>query len=92
MLQALREKMTGWVALLVIGLLIIPFAFFGIDQYFTGLRETWVAKVGDREIGSRGRCGSGSRTCAARCAVCSATPSIRACSSGPSSSARCWSG
>ncbi len=50
MLQALREKMTGWMALLVIGLLIIPFAFFGIDQYFTGLRDTWVAKVEDREI------------------------------------------
>lgn len=50
MLQALREKMTGWMALLVIGLLIIPFAFFGIDQYFTGLRDTWIAQVEDREI------------------------------------------
>lgn len=50
MLQALREKMTGWVALLVIGLMIIPFAFFGVGDYFSARSENWVAKVGDAEI------------------------------------------
>ncbi|HRQ64389.1 MAG TPA: SurA N-terminal domain-containing protein [Xanthomonadaceae bacterium] len=50
MLQALREKMTGWVALVVIGLMIIPFAFFGVGDYFSARSENWVAKVGDSEI------------------------------------------
>jgi peptidyl-prolyl cis-trans isomerase D len=50
MLQALREKMTGWVALVVIGLMIIPFAFFGVGDYFSARSENWVAKVGDTEI------------------------------------------
>lgn len=50
MLQALREKMTGWVALVVIGLMIIPFAFFGVGDYFSARSDNWVAKVGDREI------------------------------------------
>jgi peptidyl-prolyl cis-trans isomerase D len=50
MLQALREKMTGWVALVVIGLMIIPFAFFGVGDYFSARSDNWVAKVGDVEI------------------------------------------
>jgi peptidyl-prolyl cis-trans isomerase D len=50
MLQALREKMTGWVALVVIGLMIIPFAFFGVGDYFSARSQNWVAKVGDTEI------------------------------------------
>lgn len=33
MLQKLREKTTGWIAMTILGLLIIPFALFGLDQY-----------------------------------------------------------
>lgn len=50
MLQKLREKTTGWVAGIIVGILIIPFAFLGINDYFSSRIETWVAKVGDRQI------------------------------------------
>ncbi len=50
MLQKLREKTTGWFAGIIVGILIIPFAFLGINDYFSARVQTWVAKVGDREI------------------------------------------
>jgi len=50
MLQKLRDKTSGWIAIVVIGILIIPFAFFGVTDYFTGGADTWVAKVGKHEI------------------------------------------
>lgn len=50
MLQKLRETTTGWVAAVIGALLIIPFAFFGINDYFNARVPTWVARVGDREI------------------------------------------
>lgn len=50
MLQALRDKTSGWVAVVVIGLLSIPVAFFGIESYFEIRTPTYVAKVGDKEI------------------------------------------
>jgi peptidyl-prolyl cis-trans isomerase D len=36
MLQAIRDRATGWIAYGIIGFLIIPFAFWGIDQYRGG--------------------------------------------------------
>jgi len=33
MLQALREKLSGWVAMVIVGILAVPFAFFGMEQY-----------------------------------------------------------
>ena len=33
MLQKLRDKTSGWIATVVLGLLIVPFAFFGMEQY-----------------------------------------------------------
>jgi len=33
MLQKLREKTSGWIAMTILGLLMIPFALFGLDQY-----------------------------------------------------------
>ena len=33
MLQKLRDKTSGWIATVILGLLIIPFAFFGLEQY-----------------------------------------------------------
>ncbi|MBD8526049.1 SurA N-terminal domain-containing protein [Pseudomarimonas arenosa] len=50
MLTALREKTSGWIATIIIGLLIVPFAFFGVNNYFDSSIETWVAKVGESEI------------------------------------------
>ena len=45
MLQKLRDKTTGWIATVILGLLIIPFAFFGMESYLSQRTETWVAKV-----------------------------------------------
>lgn len=51
MLQKLREKTTGWIAVLIVGMLAVPFAFFGVENYFTQQVSTYVAKVGEVEIG-----------------------------------------
>jgi peptidyl-prolyl cis-trans isomerase D len=51
MLQKLREKTTGWVAVVIVGMLVVPFAFFGIENYFTPQASNYVAKVNDAEIG-----------------------------------------
>lgn len=45
MLLKIREKMTGWVAFVIVGILIIPFAFFGVNNYFESRVATWVAKI-----------------------------------------------
>ncbi len=53
MLQVIREKVTGWFAAVIIGLLTIPFALWGINNYFTGQVDSYVARVNDHEITSR---------------------------------------
>lgn len=45
MLQKLRDKTTGWIATAVLGLLIIPFVFVGVNEYGSGSTDTTVAKV-----------------------------------------------
>jgi peptidyl-prolyl cis-trans isomerase D len=45
MLQTLREKTSGWIATVVMGLLIIPFAFVGVNEYMGGGPDTAVATV-----------------------------------------------
>ena len=45
MLQKLRDKTSGWIATAVLGLLIIPFAFVGVNEYMTGGTDNAVAKV-----------------------------------------------
>lgn len=50
MLQTIREKTTGWIATVIVGILIIPFAFFGVNNYFSDATQLWVAKVGEQEI------------------------------------------
>lgn len=51
MLQTLRDKTSGWIAPVILILLIVPFAFFGVENYFTQDVASHVAKVGDKEIG-----------------------------------------
>ena len=36
MLEAIRESTKGWLAKVILGLITIPFALFGIDQYLQG--------------------------------------------------------
>lgn len=45
MLQALRDKSSGWVATVILGLLIIPFALFGVSDYMTGSAENYAARI-----------------------------------------------
>ena len=45
MLQTLRDKTSGWIATIVLGLLIIPFAFVGVNEYMGGGTDNAVAKV-----------------------------------------------
>lgn len=45
MLQTLRDKSSGWIATVIIGLLTIPFAFFGIEQYMVQRTDMSVATV-----------------------------------------------
>ena len=45
MLQALREKMSGWIAIGIVILLAIPFAFFGMEQYLFQSGASYVARV-----------------------------------------------
>ncbi len=50
MLQTIRDRATGWFAYIIIGLLIVPFALWGINQYFSGSEDLYAAKVGDAKI------------------------------------------
>ena len=43
MLQKLRDKTTGWIAGVILALLVIPFAFFGVENYFTQQVSNYVA-------------------------------------------------
>ena len=45
MLQALRDKTSGWIATVILGLLIIPFAFFGMESYLSQRVETYAARI-----------------------------------------------
>jgi peptidyl-prolyl cis-trans isomerase D len=45
MLQTLRDKTSGWIATVILGLLIIPFAFVGIEQYMVQRVDSAVARV-----------------------------------------------
>jgi len=50
MLQAIRDRVTGVVAFVILGLLAIPFLFFGVESYINTVPEDAVAVVGDDEI------------------------------------------
>jgi len=50
MLQQIREKLGGWPAKVIFGLMVFVFSFFGIESYFVARNETWVAKVDGHEI------------------------------------------
>jgi peptidyl-prolyl cis-trans isomerase D len=45
MLQNIRDKSSGWLAYIILGLVIITMAFFGIESYFAPKVETYSAKI-----------------------------------------------
>jgi len=49
-LQTIRDKLNGIIAIFILGLLIIPFAFVGVSSYFTSDAVNSVAVVNDQEI------------------------------------------
>jgi len=50
MLGAIRKKSKGWVAYLIVGLIVIPFALFGIQDYVSRSGNTSIASVDGEEI------------------------------------------
>ncbi|MBC8212019.1 MAG: SurA N-terminal domain-containing protein [Gammaproteobacteria bacterium] len=53
MLQSIRDKTSGWIAYLIIGLISIPFALWGINSYLGGGEEQPVALVDGDKITPR---------------------------------------
>ena len=49
-LQAIRERLSGIIAIIIFSILIIPFVFVGVDSYFTGSAINSVARVNDVDI------------------------------------------
>lgn len=50
MLQRLRAHTSGWIAKIILALLVFAFSFFGIESYFMARTDTSAAKVGDLEV------------------------------------------
>ena len=50
MLQSIRDKASGWLAYVVIGLIAIPFALWGLGEYFGGGGPLVAAEVNGQEI------------------------------------------
>ncbi len=54
MLEAIREHAQGWIARIILGLIALTFAVWGVDWYFKGNgKEPPAAKVNDSEISQR---------------------------------------
>lgn len=53
MLHFIRERAQGWIAWVIIGLLIIPFALWGINEYFGGGGSVSIASVNGTDISQR---------------------------------------
>jgi peptidyl-prolyl cis-trans isomerase D len=49
-LQAIRERLTGIIAIFIFAILIIPFAFVGVGSYFASDAVNVVARVNDADI------------------------------------------
>jgi peptidyl-prolyl cis-trans isomerase D len=50
MLQGLRDRLTGPVIWFIVGIIVIPFAFFGLETFRGGGGDPTVAKVGSEKI------------------------------------------
>ena len=53
MLMDIRDKIRGWIAYVIVGLISIPFVLWGVGEYFSGGREEPVAIVNGAEISAR---------------------------------------
>ncbi len=53
MLQAIRDRAQSWIAWVIVGLIILTFALFGIDQYARGDKVEVVAEVDGEDVTAR---------------------------------------
>ncbi|MBL4763107.1 MAG: SurA N-terminal domain-containing protein, partial [Gammaproteobacteria bacterium] len=53
MLMSIRDKVTGWLAYVIIFLISIPFALWGLQDYLNPSANSYAAKVADNEISMR---------------------------------------
>ncbi|NOX75205.1 MAG: peptidylprolyl isomerase [Gammaproteobacteria bacterium] len=53
MLHFIRERAQGWIAWVIVGLLIVPFALWGINEYFGNGGRLVAATVNDTDISER---------------------------------------
>ena len=53
MLTEIKDRATGWVAWLIVIIISIPFALWGVNEYFTGGSSLNVAVVNGQEIGQQ---------------------------------------
>ena len=49
-LQSIRERLTGVLAFAILGILVVPFALVGVNEYFTSSGGNIVARVNETEI------------------------------------------
>ncbi|NOR19265.1 MAG: hypothetical protein GQ538_04155 [Xanthomonadales bacterium] len=49
-LQSIRERLTGILAFAILGILIVPFALVGVNEYFTSSSGNIVARINEKEI------------------------------------------
>ncbi len=50
MLQAIHDRVTGWIAKIIVGVIIIVFALWGVDSYLEDDARAYAAMVNDVEI------------------------------------------
>jgi peptidyl-prolyl cis-trans isomerase D len=50
MLLAINDRIKGWLGAVIIGIIALPFALWGIQSYLGGGEEPYAAKVGEVEI------------------------------------------
>jgi len=53
MLQAINDRIKGWLGMAIVALIALPFAFWGIQSYVTGGGEQFAAKVNGVEISGK---------------------------------------
>lgn len=53
MLQFIRDRAQGWIAWVIVGLIIIPFALWGLNEYVGGGTEIAAAEVNGQNISQR---------------------------------------
>lgn len=49
-LQSIRERLTGILAFAILGILVVPFALVGVNQYFTSSSQNIVVRINEAEI------------------------------------------